>query len=108
MIVDHISPLKKNDLVQVTTGRDKGKRGKLLRLQLDKGRAFVGKINLVKRHTKASQANPQGGIVEKESSFHLSNLMYYCSSCGKPVGLGHQASNGKKTRICRKCGKEAK
>jgi len=108
MIVDHISPLKKNDLVQVTTGRDKGKRGKLLRLQLDKGRAFVEKINLVKRHTKASQANPQGGIVEKESSVHLSNLMYYCSSCGKPVRLGHQVSNGKKTRICRKCGKEAK
>lgn len=95
--------LKKNDTVVVLTGKAKGKTGKILRVVVEKNRAFVEKLMIVKRHVKPTKQNPQGGIIEKESSINISNLMYYCSSCKKGVRLGAKIVGQKKVRVCKKC-----
>lgn len=97
--------IRKNDTVQVMTGKYKGKTGRVSAVLASEGLAWVEKLNIVKRHQKPTQKLPQGGIVEKEAPFRLSNLMVYCSKCGKGVRAGVKiASEGKKKRICRKCG----
>ncbi|MBI2340904.1 MAG: 50S ribosomal protein L24 [Deltaproteobacteria bacterium] len=89
----------------VIAGKEKGKTGKILKILVDRDRALVEKVNLVKRHAKPTKANQQGGIMEKEASLHLSNLMFYCPKCAKPARLGVKfLKDGKKVRICRKCG----
>ena len=95
--------VRKNDLVMVTTGKDKGKTGKVLRLTKKKDRLIVEKVNMVKRHVKPSQKS-KGGIMEKESSIHISNVMVYCEKCSKPVRIGTKMlEDGKKVRFCKKC-----
>ena len=95
--------VKKNDLVMVTTGKDKGKTGKVLRLVKKKDRLIVEKINMIKRHVKPSQ-KAKGGIMERESPIHVSNVMIYCEKCAKPVRVGNKVlEDGKKVRFCRKC-----
>lgn len=110
--------LKKNDQVQVIAGRDKGKIGKILSVNQKTGRVTVEKINMVKRHTKASQKNPGGGIFEKETPIHYSNVLLYCTKCAKGVRHGHKmveksagkkgktagAAKAVKVRVCKKCG----
>jgi large subunit ribosomal protein L24 len=97
--------IRKNDTVQVITGKFKGKTGRVSAVMAERGLALVEKLNMVKRHQKPTQKLPQGGVVEKEAPFQISNLMVYCSKCGKGVRVGVKASkDGKKTRICRKCG----
>jgi large subunit ribosomal protein L24 len=95
--------IRKNDVVNVITGKDRGKSGKVLRVFPD-GKLIVEKINFVKRHTKPSQKNQQGGILEKESPVAISKVMLICNKCGKPtrVKIG-SLQNGKKVRICKKC-----
>jgi large subunit ribosomal protein L24 len=95
--------IRKNDVVNVITGKDRGKSGKVLKVFPD-GRVIVEKINFVKRHTKPSQKNHQGGILEKESPVAISKVMLICNKCGKPtrVKIG-SLQNGKKVRICKKC-----
>lgn len=96
--------LRKDDLVMVMTGRARGKTGKILKILTERERALVEKVNLVKRHSRPTKAAPQGGIVEKEASLHLSNLMFYCNKCSKPVRLSVKFLNdGKKVRVCSKC-----
>ena len=80
--------IRKNDMVQVITGKYKGKTGKVIAIFVDKGRALVEKLNVVKRHQRPTQKLPHGGVVEKEASLHLSNLMAYCAKCGKGVRVG--------------------
>jgi large subunit ribosomal protein L24 len=95
--------VRKDDLVMVTTGKDKGKTGKVLRLTKKKDRLIVEKVNMVKRHVKPSQKS-KGGIMEKESSIHVSNVMIYCEKCSKAVRVGKKIlEDGKKVRFCRKC-----
>ena len=95
--------IRKKDVVQVMTGREKGKTGKVLRVINKKGRVVVEKLNLVKRHAKATQKGP-GGITEKEASIHASNVLLYCEKCGKGVRTVRKAlDGGKKVRFCRKC-----
>ena len=95
--------VKKNDLVMVTTGKDKGKTGKVLRITKKKDRLIVEKVNMVKKHVKPTQKS-KGGIMEKESSIHVSNVMIFCEKCSKPVRIGKKLlENGKKVRFCRKC-----
>jgi large subunit ribosomal protein L24 len=95
--------VKKNDLVMVTTGKDKGKTGKVLRIVKKKDRLIVEKINMIKRHVKPSQKS-KGGIMERENPIHLSNVMIYCEKCAKPVRVGKKVlEDGKKIRFCRKC-----
>ena len=76
---------KKNDVVQVISGKYKGKKGKILRLIKDKNKVIVEKINIVKRHTKPSQKDPQGGIIEKEAPLHVSKVLPVSSKTNKPM-----------------------
>ena len=87
----------------VMTGKDKGKKGKVLRLLTKKDRLVVEKVNMVKKHVKPTQ-KAKGGIMERESSIHVSNVMIYCEKCSKPVRTGNKIlDDGKKVRFCRKC-----
>jgi large subunit ribosomal protein L24 len=120
--------LKKNDMVQVIAGREKGKSGKILRVNTKTGRITVEKINLVKRHMRPTQQSPQGGILEKETGLHYSNVLLMCPKCNRGVRHGVKwvektagaqkgakktakgaASSGAgaekvKVRTCKKCG----
>src|SRR4051812_48119469 len=106
--------LRKNDQVQVIAGREKGKTGKILKVSAKTGRVTIEKINMVKRHMKASQQNPQGGIIEKEVPLHYSNVLLMCAKCNRGVrhGVKLQAAASKKgesakqvkVRVCKKCG----
>ena len=96
--------LKKNDPVVVIRGKDKGKTGKVIMVIPDKNRVIVEKIQLVKRHTRPRSAQQPGGIVEKEASIHISNVMLVCPKCGKPTRTrSGTVQGGKKVRVCSNC-----
>ncbi len=95
----------REDNVEVLAGKDRGKRGRVIRVYPKTDRVLVEKINLVKRHTRPNEKVPQGGIVEKELPVHVSNLMVICAKCGKPTRIGaKRLTDGKKVRLCKKCG----
>ena len=97
--------VKKNDQVAVITGKEKGKTGKVLRVLPKKESVLVEKVNFVKRHTRPSSSNRQGGIIEKESPIHLSKVMIVCAKCSAKVKIGSKKlEDGKKVRYCKKCG----
>ena len=97
--------IKSGDLVYVTTGKDKGKTGKVLKLLKAKNRVIIEKINVVKRHSKPTQQSPTGGIVEKELGIDLSNVMLVDPETNKPTRAGFKIDDkGKKTRISKKSG----
>ncbi len=97
--------IKKNDQVVVLSGSEKGKRGRVLSVNAEKGRALVENVKFVKRHTKANpQKNIKGGILEKEASLPLSNLMVLCKECKEPTRLAAKREGDKKVRACKKCG----
>ena len=92
--------IKKGDTVQVTTGNDAGKTGRVIKVYLDKDRAIVEGVNIVKKHARPTQDNPQGGIIEKESSIHISNIMLVVG--GKPTRVGFKSlENGKKVKFAK-------
>jgi len=96
--------IKKDDKVKVVTGKDKGKIGKVLKVMKKKNRILVENINMVKRHSRPSAKNKQGGIVEGEAAIHWSNVMVMCNKCITPVRMRTQRlEDGKKIRVCRKC-----
>lgn len=96
--------LKKNDKVKVIAGKDKGKIGKVLRVNGKKERVLVENINIVKKHSRPSAQNKQGGIIESEALIHLSNVALLCNKCMAPARVKIQVlEDGKKTRVCRKC-----
>ncbi len=95
--------IKKGDTVQIVSGESKGQTGKVLRVLPEKKRALVEGRNLVKRHTKPNQKNQQGGILEKEASIHISNLMLFCEKTEKPTRVGMKTlDNGKRVRYSKK------
>jgi len=95
--------VKKGDTVQIITGREKGKTGKVLTIIKDKNRVVVEKMNMVKKHQRPD-AKGKGGVVEKEGSIHMSNLMLMCNKCNTGVRIGFKKlEDGKKVRICKKC-----
>ncbi len=97
--------LKKDDPVVVTTGKDKGKKSKVLKVEKKTGKLFLEDINVVKRHTKPNPMDPDGGIHEKEMPIDISNAQYYCKSCDKGVRLGVKVlESGQKQRYCKSCG----
>ncbi|MBW2429299.1 MAG: 50S ribosomal protein L24 [Deltaproteobacteria bacterium] len=97
--------IKKDDKIKVIAGKDKGKIGKVLKVNRKKSGLLVEKINIVKRHSKPTQQNRQGGIVEKEMPIQWSNVMVMCSKCVTPARVKMQRlEDGKKVRICVKCG----
>ncbi|MDN5344410.1 MAG: large subunit ribosomal protein [Clostridia bacterium] len=97
--------VKKGDLVMVITGKDAGKKGKVLSVDPAKGRVIVEGVNIVKRHTRPTQKMPQGGIIEKEAPVASSNVLLFCSKCNRPTRIGKQfLADGTKARVCKKCG----
>ncbi len=98
---------RKGDKVLVIAGKDKGKKGKVLVALPKRERVIVEGVNVVKRHTRPTQRNPQGGIIEKESAIHVSNVQLICPNCGQPTRIGkREISEGKRVRICKKCGQD--
>ena len=92
--------IKKGDTVQVTTGNDAGKTGRVIKVYRDKDRVVVEGVNIVKKHARPTQDNPQGGIIEKESSIHISNIMLVVG--GKPTRVGFKSlENGKKVKFAK-------
>jgi large subunit ribosomal protein L24 len=97
--------VRKGDTVVVVAGKERGKRGKVLRVFPDKGRVIVERINMVKKHQRPTQRIRQGGIIEREGAIHLSNVMLVDPTSGKPSRTGVRAlGDGKKSRIARKSG----
>jgi large subunit ribosomal protein L24 len=99
------TPVRKNDTVIVVGGKDRGKRGRILRVLPDRNRVIVEGVNFIKRHTRPNpQRNVKGGVVEREASLHASNVQIVCPECGAPTRIGHQLlGDGRKVRVCRKC-----
>ncbi|OFW14949.1 MAG: 50S ribosomal protein L24 [Acidobacteria bacterium RIFCSPLOWO2_12_FULL_67_14] len=99
------TPIRRNDTVVVTAGRDRGKRGRVLKVLPEKNRLIVEGVNMIKRHTRPNpQRNIKGGIVEREASLHASNVQLVCPECGKMTRIGRRLLNdGRKVRVCRKC-----
>jgi large subunit ribosomal protein L24 len=96
--------IRKNDLVQVIAGKEKGKSGRVIKVLYDRNRVLIEKLNMVKRHTKPDQKQQQGGIIEKEGGIHMSNVMLLCGKCNKPTRIGYlYLEDGQKARICKKC-----
>jgi large subunit ribosomal protein L24 len=96
--------VKRNDQVVVISGKDRGKKGKLLTLNVERQRATVEGLNLVKRHMRKSQNAPQGSIVSREANIPLDRLMPVCPKCNAGVRVGFQkAADGTKSRVCKKC-----
>ena len=101
--------IRKDDKVIVLAGKDKGKTGKVLKMILDKQRALVEGVNIVKKSTKPSAKNPQGGIVEMEAPIHISNLSLIDPKSGKPTRVAIRIKeDGSKVRIAKKAGEEIK
>ena len=97
--------IRKNDSVMVISGKERGKTGKVLRVLPEKDAVIIERVNLVKRNTKPRGPQQPGGIVEKEASIRASNLMIMCDKCNAPVRMGKKIlADGKKIRICRRCG----
>jgi large subunit ribosomal protein L24 len=97
--------IKKEDKVIVLSGKEKGKIGAVLKVDSEKGRVLVEKVNMVKRHSKPSAKTAQGGIVEKEAPIHISNVMIVCNKCAEPTRVGmKKLDEGSKVRVCKKCG----
>jgi len=99
------TPIRKNDNVVVTSGKDRGKRGRVLRVLPARNRLVVEGVNFVKKHTKPNPSqNVKGGIMEREAPLHASNVQLVCPECGAPTRVGRRLlEDGRKVRICRKC-----
>ncbi|NQU73363.1 MAG: 50S ribosomal protein L24 [Candidatus Omnitrophica bacterium] len=96
--------IRKNDTIKVLAGKDKGKTGKVLHVFPKNNRAVVEGVNFIKRHTRKTQNDQQGGIVEKESPIHVSNLVLLCKACNRPTRVGAtKLGDGTKTRFCKRC-----
>ena len=97
--------LRRDDTVMVIAGRERGKTGKVLRVLDERGRVVIERVNLIKRHTKPRGVQQPGGIVEKEASIHLSNVMVMCDRCNAPARIGgRRLEDGSPVRTCRRCG----
>ena len=97
--------IKKNDKVIVLAGKEQGKIGNVLKVDMEKCNAIVEKINVIKRHSRARSKTPKGGIVEKEAPIHISNLMLICNKCAEPTRIGKRIlEDGSRARVCKKCG----
>ena len=96
--------LKKNDLVEVTTGKEQGKTGKVLKVFREKNQVLIEKVNIIKRHTRPSPTAGQGGIVEKEAPMFVCKVKLICPKCATGTRIRMtQTGEGKKARVCLKC-----
>jgi large subunit ribosomal protein L24 len=99
--------IRKNDLVEVLSGKEKGKTGKVLRVYPKKDRVLVEKVNFVKRHSRPSGQTRQGGIIQKEAPLHVSNVLLVCPKCNQGKRMGSKVlEDGKRALVCRDCGEQ--
>jgi len=99
--------VKKGDTVEVIAGRQRGKRGKVLKVAPKHGKIIVEGVNVVKRHSRPTQKLPQGGIVEKEAPIYSSRVMLVCPKCGRTARVAHgYLADGTKVRLCKRCGEQ--
>lgn len=95
--------VRRDDTVRVVSGKDRGKTGKVLKIDAEKGRVIVQGLNMVRKAVKPRRQNDKGGIIDVEAAIDLSNVMVVCKKCG-PTRVGFAGEKRSKTRICRKCG----
>jgi large subunit ribosomal protein L24 len=98
--------VRRGDKVRIIAGKENGKEGKVLRAFPEKQRVTVEGMNMIKRATRPSQKNPQGGIMQNEGTMHVSNVMLICPSCSQPTRVGRRREGGERIRVCKKCGKD--
>ena len=96
--------IKKGDKVYVITGKDKGKSGKVTAVYSDKNKVLIENVNIVTKHQKPKSQQDKGGIVKKPAPIDASNVMVVCPVCNKATRISHKEIDGKKARICKKCG----
>lgn len=96
--------IKKNDTVSIIAGKDKGKTGKVLAVLPKKERVIVEGVNFVKKHTRKTRDDQQGGVIKKEASMHVSNIALFCRGCNRPTKVGVKLlKDGSKSRFCKRC-----
>ncbi len=96
--------IKKEDTVYVISGKEKGKKGRVLLVDKVKKRVLIEKVNIIKKHMKPNKKYAQGGIIEKEAPIAISNVLFFCPKCSKPAKIGATLlESGKKHRMCKKC-----
>ena len=98
--------IRKDDTVIVITGTDKGKKGKVLVADPKGGKVIVEGVSVASRHQKARRQDEEGGIIKKETPIYACKVMIVCPKCGKATKVAHKVEDGKKSRICKKCGAE--
>jgi len=102
--------IHKGDQVRILSGKEAGKTGKVIRVDVEAGKVFIERLNMLKRHTKPHpKKNPQGGVIEREAPMDASNVMVVCPACGQPTRVGYRLlEDGRKVRVCRRanCGKD--
>ena len=96
--------VKTGDTVQILSGRDAGKRGKVMAVSPKEGKVIVEKLNMVTKHVKPRRMGEEGGIVKAEGAMYACKVQVVCPNCHKPTRIGHKIEDGKKVRICKKCG----
>ena len=96
--------VKTNDTVVILTGKDKGKQGKVLAVSPKEGKIIVEGCNMIKKHVKPRKMGEAGGIIKAESALYADKVQLVCPKCGKPTRVGHVVEDGKKLRVCKKCG----
>ncbi len=99
--------IKKNDKVEIIKGKDKGKTGKVLRMESITNRLYVEGTNIISKHIRKKDQSKRGGIIKKEGPIKISNVMLVCPNCGKPARVGFEVKDsGEKVRICKKCNQQ--
>ena len=98
--------VKTGDTVMIISGKDRGQSGKVLAVSPNEGKVLVEGLNMVTKHVKARRQGEQGGIVKAEGALYACKVMLVCPKCGKAVRAGHVEKDGKKVRVCKKCGAE--
>ena len=98
--------IKKDDKVIVLSGKDKGKQGKVLSAEPKTGKVVVEGVNVATKHQKPKQQGQDGGIIKMETPIYVSKVQLVCPKCGKNTRVGHKIVDGKKVRVCKKCGAE--
>jgi large subunit ribosomal protein L24 len=96
--------VKTGDTVQILSGRDAGKRGKVMAVSPKEGKVIVEKLNMVTKHVKPRRMGEEGGIVKAEGAIYACKVQAVCPHCDKPTRIGHKIVDGKKIRVCKKCG----
>jgi len=95
--------IRSGDKVRVIAGKDKGKESKVLKVYPHKQRIVIERVNMIKKASRPTQKNPNGGILEIEGTVHVSNVMIVCPKCSQPTRIGRRREDGSRVRVCKKC-----